>query len=230
MNRDHISNRARGAGTALLAVPLLLSLWWVGCGRNDEQKVSPPQVESVRGTPIQGVSSPTNASLASRSNVLSAAEMAKLLARPDVVEDGFLRPGFDKLSAFKYELYEVYSETNAGRAQLRSNDTIPPVIKAYDGKRVVVTGYVLPMRTRRGVVTEFLLLRDQGTCCFGAQAQVNHFIRANYPPGIKPAEPVPWKASGTMRVGETYIQGYLTGIFHFDAESVVEVVQGLGAP
>ena len=138
---------------ALLACLLLLvSVLGIGCGRSEDPAVSVTEPASVRGTPIQGVSSPTNASLASRSNVLSAAEMAKLLARPDVVEDGFLRPGFDKLSAFKYELYEVYSETNAGRAQLRSNDIIPPEIKAYDGKRVVLTGYVLPMRTRRCVV------------------------------------------------------------------------------
>lgn len=156
--------------------------------------------------------------------------MATLLARPDAVEDGFIRPGFDKLSAFKYEIYEVYSETNAGRAMLRSNDTIPPEIKSYDGKRVRVTGFILPLRTRRGVVTEFLLLRDQGTCCFGAQAQINHFIRVNFPPGIKPGEPVPWKVSGAIHVGETYVQGYLTGIFQLDAESVVEIAHELGAP
>ena len=93
-----------------------------------------------------------------------------------------------------------------------------------------MTGFLLPLRTRRGVVTEFLLLRDQGTCCFGAQAQINHFIRVNHPPGIKPGEPVPWKVSGTIRVGETYVQGYLTGIFQLDAELVVEVAQGLGVP
>ena len=179
--------------------------------------------------PIQSSASLTNAPAFS-TNVLNAVGMAALLARPDVVEGGFIRPGFDKLSAFKYEIYEVYSETNAGRAMLRSNDTIPSEIKAYDGKRVTVTGFLLPLRTRRGVVTEFLLLRDQGTCCFGAQAQINHFIRVNHPPGIKPGEPVPWKVSGTIRVGETYVQGYLTGIFQLDAELVVEVAQGLGVP
>ena len=230
MNRDHSSDCERAAATGLLALALLVSVTLAGCGRSDDKEVSSSDPQSVRGTKIQGVTSPTNGSLGSSSNVLSAAEMAKLLARADVVEGGFVRPGFDKLSAFKYELYEVYSETNAGRAMLRSNDTIPPEIKAYDGKRVRVTGYVLPMRTRRGVVTEFLLLRDQGTCCFGAQAQINHFIRVSYPAGIKPGDPVPWKVSGTIRVGETYVQGYLTGIFQLDAESVVEVAQGLGAP
>jgi len=230
MNRDRANDREWTAAMASLVLALLVSVASPGCGRSEDTAASLSAQPSVRGTQIQGAISPTNASSASGANVLSAVEMAKLLARPDLVENGFLRPGFDKLSAFKYELYEVYSETNAGRAMLRSNDTIPPEIKAYDGKRAVVTGFILPLRTRRGVVTEFLLLRDQGTCCFGAQAQINHFIRVKHPPGIKPDEPVPWKVSGTLRVGETYVQGYLTGIFQFDAESVVELPQGLGAP
>lgn len=199
-----------------------------GCGKSEPEPVVSTNSPSVRGGQIRSTTSPTNAP-GSATNQLTEAEMAKLRARPDPVEDGFIRPGFDKLSAFKYELYEFYSETNAGRAMIASHDTIPPEIKAYDGKRVTVTGYILPMRTRRGVVTEFLLLRDQGTCCFGVQAQINHFMRVNFPPGIKPEDPVPWKVSGTIRVGETYVQGYLTGIYQLDAESVVEMARGLEA-
>lgn len=199
-----------------------------GCGRREPGSAAMTNSSPVRGGLIQGVASVTNVA-ASATNQLSEPEMARIRARPDPVEDGYVRPGFDKLSAFKYELYEFYSETNSGRAMLASHDAIPPEIKAYDGRRVTVTGYILPMRTRRGVVTEFLLLRDQGTCCFGVQAQINHFMRVNFPPGIKPGEPVPWKVSGTIRVGEIYVQGYLTGIFQLDAESVVEVPRGLEA-
>jgi len=139
-----------------------------------------------------------------------------------VVEDGFIRLGYDKLSGFKYDVYEVYSETNSGRALLQSDDVIPPQVKAYDGRPVTVTGFVLPLRTKRGLVTEFLLLRDQGICCFGARAQINHFIRVKYPPGFKHGAAVPWGVSGAIRVGEIYIQGYLTGIYQMDATRVVE--------
>lgn len=177
----------------------------------------------ARGEPIRPIVTDTGTSTnAPATNQLSAAEMAALLARKDAEVDGLLQPGFDKLSAFKFDVYEVYSETNAGRAQLRSDDAIPPIIKAYDGRRILVKGYVLPLRTRRGVVTEFLLLRDQGTCCFGARAQINHFIRVNFAPGIKPGDPVPWNVSGTLHVGEIYVQGYLTGIYQLDAEKAVE--------
>jgi hypothetical protein len=113
---------------------------------------------------------------------------------------------------------------------LKSDDVIPTQVKAYDGKRVTVTGFVLPLRTKRGLVTEFLLLRDQGTCCFGAQAQINHFIRVKHSPGFTHGSPVPWKVSGTIRVGEIYIQGYLTGIYQMDAERVVESSKEPGEP
>ncbi|MBK7999365.1 MAG: DUF3299 domain-containing protein [Verrucomicrobia bacterium] len=229
MNRRDRENRndCRAGAWKLFALVALVASW-LGCGRGDNPSVANLNSTNVRGGQIQSVTPGTNR-VGSTSNILSEVEMASLRARPDVVEDGFIRPGFDKLSAFKYELYEFYSETNAGRAMLASHDTIPPEIKAYDGKQVIVTGYILPMRTRRGVVTEFLLLRDQGTCCFGVQAQINHFMRVNFPPGIKPGDPVPWKVSGTIRVGEMYVQGYLTGIYQLDAESVIEMPHGEAA-
>lgn len=209
--------------------------WWlvaavliVCCGCGKREKPAAGQGDSgvsgsLRGEPIRSVTvRGTNLAGTTNSAVpqLSPEEVAVLLTRPDVIEDGFARPGFDKLSAFRYEVYEVYSETNSGRAPLRSDDVIPREIKAYDGRRVSVTGYVLPLRTRRGVVTEFLLMRDLGTCCFGARAQINHFMRVTYPAGIQPGDPVPWTVRGTLRVGEVYVQGYLTGIYNLDAQFV----------
>lgn len=229
MNRPKCQNgkRCRAVGWRLCALLAVVAMG-PGCGRGDDPPGGGAASSAVAGGRIPVVTSPVNRG-GGVSNVWSAVELAKLRARPDRVEDGFIRPGFDKLSAFPYELYEFYSETNAGRAMLASRDTIPPEIKEYDGRRVTVTGYILPMRTRRGKVTEFLLLRDQGTCCFGAQAQINHFMRVNFPPGIKPGDAVPWKVSGTIRVGEIYVQGYLTGLYQMDAESVVELPHGADA-
>lgn len=191
-----------------------------GCGR--ETPSTDPQ---GRGSPTEVRGNRITASTSS--NAVGAVTNVPFVpadfSKPDRVEDGLIQLGWDKLSGFKFEVYEVSSETNIGRALIKSDDTIPVPMKAYDGKRVSVTGFVLPLRTRKGGVTEFLLLRDQGTCCFGAQAQINHFMRVKYPTGIRYGDPVPWKVSGTVRVGEIYIQGYLTGIYQLDAETAVEV-------
>ena len=207
-----------------LPMVIALAVALAGCGRRESSEPAAEQAKAVRGTPIQPVG--TNSVRSVTATNLPVVDWSK----PDTMEDGFIRLGYDKLSSFKYDTYEVYSETNSGRALIKSDDVIPPLVKAYDGKRVTVTGFVLPLRTKRGLVTEFLLLRDQGTCCFGAQAQINHFIRVKYPAGFQHGPPVPWKVSGTIRVGEIYIQGYLTGIYQMDAERVVESGARASAP
>jgi len=137
--------------------------------------------------------------------------------------DGYLRMGFGTLSSFKYELYEVDSGPGGGRPLLKSDDTIPERVKAYDGRRVSIPGFILPMRTKGGLVTEFLLLRDLGTCCFGPQAQINHFMRVKLAGrGFEPDLLKPYRVSGTLHVGETYVQRYLTGVYRMDADRVVE--------
>jgi hypothetical protein len=200
------------AAPVLPALMLVCAALLAGCGSKPEENTGEAV---VRGQPIPSSTRPAPAPAAALPGTND------VFARPDVVEDGFIRLGFDKLSAFKFEVYEYYSETNSGRPLLRSNDTIPPAIKAYDGRRVTVTGFALPLRTKRGLVTEFLLTRDLGTCCFGPQAQINHFMRVKFPGGFKHEGSAPWKVSGTIRVGEIYIQGYLTGIYQLEAESVV---------
>jgi hypothetical protein len=191
-----------------------------GCKRETAMPESPggSTGQIVRGSRIDTRSS-TNA----QGPVTNAPFVPADYSRPDRMEGGVIQLGWDKLSGFKFDVYEVYSETNSGRALIRSDDSIPAPMKAYDGRQVAVTGFMLPLRTRKGRVTEFLLLRDQGSCCFGPQAQINHFMRVNYPAGIQYGDPVPWKATGTIRVGEIYIQGYLTGIYQLEAESVAEV-------
>lgn len=223
--RRPTTTKSRRQPPAALAAVVALALALAGCGRQEPGEPATEPAVGIRGAPIQPAATSAVRS-AVATNVLPAVDWS----RPDAVEDGFIQLGYDKLSSFKYDIYEVYSETNVGRALLKSDDVIPPRVKAYDGKRVTVTGFVLPLRLKRGLVTEFLLLRDQGTCCFGAQAQINHFIRAKYPAGFKHEQPVPWKASGTIRVGEIYIQGYLTGIYQMDAERVVESGERPNAP
>lgn len=207
-----------------LPVVIAMATALTGCGRQEPGDTAADQANEVRGASIRPLA--TNSVGSALATNVPPVDWSK----PDAVQDGFIRLGYDKLSGFKYDVYELYSETNSGRALLKSDDVIPSRVKAYDGKKVTVTGFVLPLRNRRGLVTEFLLLRDQGTCCFGARTQINHFIRVKYLSGFKHGSPVSWKVSGTIRVGEVYVQGYLTGIYQMDAERVVESGEEASAP
>jgi hypothetical protein len=207
-------------------LPALLAALFAFAGSGCDRRVESSGLitnGAVRGEPIgvagasaQGVA--TNPPPSSTSSEQSRGSGKTPVS--DIVHDGFVQLGWDRLSGFKFDVYEFYSETNSGRAALKSDDTIPADVKSYDGRKVAITGFVLPLRIRRQLVTEFLLLRDQGTCCFGAQAQINHFIRVKLPGGFRYEAPMPVTVSGTLRVGESYVQGYLTGIYQMAAEQV----------
>ena len=133
---------------------------------------------------------------------------------------GFVDLGFDTLGGFAYDITNVYSDEVSGRAQTKPLNDIPKNIRAYDGMKISITGYVMPMRMRGGRVTEFLLVRDQAACCFGGTPQINHWIRVKMKGEGIDADYEPQIVSGTLRVGEKYEQGYLTGIYTMEADTV----------
>lgn len=194
----------------LAAVILALAL--TGCGGDTAAPTT--NATAPRGESILATARTTNTGLPS-----STTTPVSKSATPARRSGDFLTLSWDKLSGYKYDLYEVASETNSGRALLKSDDVIPPELKRLDGQQVTVRGYVLSLRNRRGRISDFLLLRDQGTCCFGEKAQINHYIR------VKGREGIPHTASGgeitvsgVLHVGETYVGGYLTGLYNLDME------------
>lgn len=181
---------------------------------------------AIRGEPIRPLTRATGAVQQSSSVAATGAAVRVEPAQPRIQPAARSIPadganlGWDVLSGFKFDVYEVASETSAGRPLVTTDDPIPDDVKAWNGRRVTVEGFILPLRTRQRQVTEFLLLRDQGTCCFGPKAQINHFIRVKYFQGFRPNAPVPYRATGVLRVGEIRVQGYLTGIYEMDASHV----------
>jgi hypothetical protein len=140
-------------------------------------------------------------------------------ARPD---NRFQAIDWNTLSNFKYDTYEVLNEVDGGRPFTRSDDSIPGHVKALHGRRVAVTGFIMPLRLKKGMVTEFLLFKDQAACCFGPAAKMNHYIRVKVNDGGFPPSGslVPYTAYGLLHVGEIHVQGYLTGIYELEAEKV----------
>jgi len=175
-----------------------------------------PQAE-IRGTAINVPSNSLHvASAAPGTNPTVA-------SRAPQVEDGYLHLPFDVLSGFKYDTYEVLDEVHGGRPLTKSDDVIPSHIRAYDGRKVLVEGFIMPLRLRKGLVTEFLLFRDQAACCFGDKAKMNHYMRVKMTDkGFEPGSAMTYKVRGTLAVGEIYVQDYLTGIYQMTADRVEE--------
>lgn len=154
--------------------------------------------------------------------LVSAVGAAFFFIRPNTnLGSKFTTVEWTTLSGFKYDTYEVLNDVDGGRPFTRSDDVIPPNVKALDGRAVTITGFIMPLRLKKGLVTEFLLFKDQASCCFGPAAKMNHYIRvkmnadAAFPP---PGTLIPYRVYGTLHVGEIMIAGYLTGIYELSAE------------
>jgi hypothetical protein len=187
-----------------------------GCGGEAKAPATNTNAAAPRGESILATARSTNAGPPAPTTT-----PAKNSTAPAERSGDFRALSWDKLSGYKYDLYEVASETNSGRPFLKSDDIIPPDVRLLDGQQVTVRGYVLSLRNRRGRISDFLLLRDQGTCCFGEKAQINHFIRVKYREGIpSTANGAEITVSGVLHVGETYAGGYLTGLYQLDLEKV----------
>jgi hypothetical protein len=53
---------------------------------------------------------------------------------------------------------------------------VPDSALALNGKNVFIKGYVYPGKDLEGI-SEFLLVRDQGDCCFGGQPKITDRIQ-----------------------------------------------------
>src|SRR5688572_4200812 len=90
------------------AVLMAACPWWVGCERQPSASDTKGRGDSleVRGNPIT-TSSSTNSARATTNAPFVPADFSK----PDRVENGLTHLSWDKLSGFKFDVYEVSSET-----------------------------------------------------------------------------------------------------------------------
>lgn len=133
--------------------------------------------------------------------------------------NGFAVVGFDTLSTFKYDVPEDSgSKTNAPAASDPDNQ-IPANVKSFNGRRVALKGFMLPLKVEGGLVTELLLMRDQSMCCYGSVPKINEWVAVKMTSaGIKPVMDQAVTMYGTIKIGAMRENGYLVGIYQMDGE------------
>jgi len=76
--------------------------------------------------------------------------------------------------AYARELPEGFVRLDYGMLQPLPGDppdAVPDTARAMDGKDVLLKGYMYPGKQQRDIV-QFLLVRDQGDCCFGGNPKI----------------------------------------------------------
>lgn len=153
--------------------------------------------------------------------IYSAAQLAALSGPP--LPAGCEDLDFVKLAGFPFEVTremadgakDLVSASAATRAKL------PESVRALDNRFVAIRGFLLPLRTNNGLTIEFLLLRNQNMCCFGAAPKVNEWVHVQPAgEGVKLIMDQPITIIGRLRVGEIRENGYLVGIYRMDNAQV----------
>jgi hypothetical protein len=141
----------------------------------------------------------------------------------------FERVGFELLATFNYvppgyEMMVPGAPPPAADASEKPKDQIPDYVRALNDKKIAITGFMLPTKFKDGKVTEFLLMKDQSGCCFGAMPRINEWIIVKMTQGgVPPLMDIPLTLVGNLKVGEIFEEGYLSGIYQLDADRLLDV-------
>jgi hypothetical protein len=102
---------------------------------------------------------------------------------------------------------------------------IPPRVKALDNQAVAVTGFMMPIDFVEGSdrATAFLLLKDQSSCCFGAEPAPNSYvvISASDSEGTEVVMDVPIVVQGTIQIGADYVGEGLRSLYRMNADHIL---------
>ena len=180
------------------------------------------RIASLRGTAIE---SSTNATLAPLPGPAASRPASPSGAKTSA---GYLEVGFDTLSAFEATVtYEQVSTNPAAPSYApKLTSPVPNSIKTLDRKEIAVQGFMVPLKENEGRVIEFILLKNQMMCCYGAPPKVNEWIHVRmHGTGIKPLMDQVIKIYGTIHVGEYNENRQMLGLYQLDGDGVGLVPQ-----
>lgn len=105
-------------------------------------------------------------------------------------------------------------------AALNLDEEIPPQIRALNGSKIEIEGFMLPLDGEFDNVRTFVLLKDQMACCFGAIPLLNEWVYVEVPQKkkIRSYQDVPISLRGTLHVGAKFEGDILVGIYHLELD------------
>lgn len=137
---------------------------------------------------------------------------------------GYMDVTFDTLACFGFVMTKGMTDGTGDPAALyrQANAQIPAKVSALSDKKVVIRGFLLPVRMNGSLAVEFLLMRNQSMCCYGVPPKVNEWITVELNgKGVKPVMDQPITVAGVLHVGPIEENGCLAGIYRMDGEKVI---------
>ncbi|HUR59850.1 MAG TPA: DUF3299 domain-containing protein [Opitutaceae bacterium] len=158
-----------------------------------------------------------------------AAETAAAAPKPAAgvaapqVENGYLKLGFEQLASYTFNPPNFDPAADVNAKPPTGEEQIPSQVKSWNGKKAVITGYMVPVKMDKGLVTEFLLMRNTMACCFGTVPNMNEWVIVKMKKGVQPMMDLPVSFYGELKVGAMFENGYMTGLYELEGERMGEV-------
>jgi len=150
------------------------------------------------------------------------AAAAEKIAAP-TMDNGYLKLGFEQLASYTFTPPAFDPSADPKATPPTGEEQIPTEVKAWNGKKAVVTGFMVPVKMEKGLVTELLLMRNTMACCYGSVPNMNEWVVIKMKQGIQPLMDVPVAIYGSLKVGAMFENGYMTGLYELDGEKLAEV-------
>jgi hypothetical protein len=141
---------------------------------------------------------------------------------PDL-DKGYLKLGFEQLANYTFipPAFDPAAEPNVKPPT--GEEQIPAAVKEWNGRKAVITGFMVPVKMEKGLVTEFLLMRNTMACCYGTVPNMNEWVIVKMKKGVAPLMDVPISFYGELKVGAMFENGYMTGLYELEGERMGEV-------
>jgi predicted ATP-dependent Lon-type protease len=85
---------------------------------------------------------------------------------------------------------------------------------------------MVPIKDVQGHATEFLIVRDQPSCCYSGMTTITEFVSVKVPnPGVESIMDQPITVQGKLHVRAVLESGYVLGIYRMDGEKLAKLTK-----
>ena len=149
-------------------------------------------------------------------NASVAPQSSKLPPLPD--NSPYKEVAFRSISSFPYEVeWDTDGKEPDPTAFLQR---VPPEVRKLSGAKVAVEGFMIPtMVNEENKVTEFLLLPDQMSCCYGKSPAANGWVVVTSD-GIDIMMDQIIRVTGSMIVEERWDEEFFVGLYHLSCDDI----------
>lgn len=148
--------------------------------------------------------------------------ISKPLPRPRITKpeySDYTPANYDDIGNWQYK--RVWPPPPAGTPP--RDDAIPADIQKWSGRKIAIAGYMQPLKIDDNRVSQFMLMRSQALCCFGATITLVDWIEVTAPAGqsYEPMLHKPITVLGPLDVGEEMIDGFTVSLFRMTPDTIL---------